>query len=290
MGQVWRLLPHSQQVCEQPGAITDPSAGVRLPKKGMITRADARTWWPQPNAMSFEFVRQMGQTCPSSSNKSQPINRSTQVNDPSGILSMVLAGDKNFMGLPMNGWWMINGPKDWITTWLSPEIVNWAAIHAWMMNEMVMARHSWRLGPYMIVPWSAHRRSRAWRRIKRGIGRWTLFGTGWLSSFWADGGQTRASNGWGEGDPGWRFPSWMSEAERNKQWWGESPRYNQSGIKILFLFFWFYPKSPSSNVALYCDGISISAARANSVSFLDWDTLFDIISVKLTNWTRKSSV
>lgn len=29
-----------------------------------------------------------------------------------------------------------------------------------------------------------------------------------------------------------------------------------------------YPKIPSSNVALYCNGISISAERANSVSFL----------------------
>lgn len=45
-----------------------------------------------------------------------------------------------------------------------------------------------------------------------------------------------------------------------------------------------YPKRPSSIVALYCEGISINAERANSVSFRDWGTDFDIISVKLTNW------
>lgn len=44
------------------------------------------------------------------------------------------------------------------------------------------------------------------------------------------------------------------------------------------------PKSWSSNVALYCAGISIRAERAKSVSFLLIGTFFDIISVKFTNW------
>lgn len=36
-------------------------------------------------------------------------------------------------------------------------------------------------------------------------------------------------------------------------------------------------------MALYCDGISISAARANSASFLEMGMVFDMISVKFTN-------
>lgn len=44
-----------------------------------------------------------------------------------------------------------------------------------------------------------------------------------------------------------------------------------------------YPKISSSIVALYWEGISINAARANSVSFRDEGIFFDIISVKFTN-------
>ena len=44
-----------------------------------------------------------------------------------------------------------------------------------------------------------------------------------------------------------------------------------------------YPNRPSSSVALYCEGISIRAERANSVCFLVSFTFFDIISVKFTN-------
>lgn len=51
-----------------------------------------------------------------------------------------------------------------------------------------------------------------------------------------------------------------------------------------------YPNKLSSIVALYCDGTSISAERANSVSFRDCCAFFDIISVKLTNWgTQRTS-
>jgi hypothetical protein len=39
-------------------------------------------------------------------------------------------------------------------------------------------------------------------------------------------------------------------------------------------------------VALYWEGISIKAARANSVSFRFESTFFDIISVKFTNYTK----
>ena len=48
-------------------------------------------------------------------------------------------------------------------------------------------------------------------------------------------------------------------------------------------FIYCYPNISSSSVALYWEGISISAARANSVSFLDLSIFFDIISVKFTN-------
>lgn len=45
-----------------------------------------------------------------------------------------------------------------------------------------------------------------------------------------------------------------------------------------------YPSKLSSSVALYWDGISIKAARANSASFLEWSIFFDIMSVKFTNY------
>lgn len=44
-----------------------------------------------------------------------------------------------------------------------------------------------------------------------------------------------------------------------------------------------YPSMLSSIVALYWEGISINADRANSVSFRDGATFFDIISVEFTN-------
>lgn len=48
----------------------------------------------------------------------------------------------------------------------------------------------------------------------------------------------------------------------------------------------YYPNISSSSVALYCEGISIKAARANSASFLERSIFFDIISVKFTNYRR----
>lgn len=44
-----------------------------------------------------------------------------------------------------------------------------------------------------------------------------------------------------------------------------------------------YPRSWSSKVALYCKGISINAAKANSVSFSGRGIFLDMISVKFTN-------
>lgn len=44
-----------------------------------------------------------------------------------------------------------------------------------------------------------------------------------------------------------------------------------------------YPSKLSSKAALYCEGISINAARANAVSFREGGMFFDIISVKFTN-------
>ena len=46
----------------------------------------------------------------------------------------------------------------------------------------------------------------------------------------------------------------------------------------------YYPNIPSSKVALYWEGISIKADRANSVCFLIGLTFFDIISAKFTNY------
>lgn len=46
---------------------------------------------------------------------------------------------------------------------------------------------------------------------------------------------------------------------------------------------YYYPKMLSSMVALYCDGISIKAVSANSVSLHDGVVFFDMISVKFTN-------
>lgn len=39
-------------------------------------------------------------------------------------------------------------------------------------------------------------------------------------------------------------------------------------------------------VALYWNGISMSAARANAASFFDASVLSDMIFVKFTNWTN----
>lgn len=50
-----------------------------------------------------------------------------------------------------------------------------------------------------------------------------------------------------------------------------------------------YPNKPSSSVALYWAGISIKAARENSASFLDRSILFDIISVKFTNYKSQKN-
>ena len=50
-----------------------------------------------------------------------------------------------------------------------------------------------------------------------------------------------------------------------------------------------YPNILSSSVALYWEGISIKAASANSVSFLDRSMFFDIISVKFTNYRRRKN-
>lgn len=51
-----------------------------------------------------------------------------------------------------------------------------------------------------------------------------------------------------------------------------------------------YPNRPSSMVALYWEGISIKAARENSVSFLNGSTFFDMISVKFTNYMQKARI
>lgn len=58
----------------------------------------------------------------------------------------------------------------------------------------------------------------------------------------------------------------------------------QSTSKDWVLRFGYYPNIPSSNVALYWEGISIKADRANSVCFLIVFTFFVIISVKFTNY------
>lgn len=60
------------------------------------------------------------------------------------------------------------------------------------------------------------------------------------------------------------------------RWYSRTIKYNRK-------FIYCYPNILSSSVALYWDGISISAARANSVSFLERSIFFDIISVKFTN-------
>lgn len=49
----------------------------------------------------------------------------------------------------------------------------------------------------------------------------------------------------------------------------------------------YYPNILSSRVALYWEGISINAARANSASFLERSIFFVIISVKFTNYRRQ---
>ena len=59
-------------------------------------------------------------------------------------------------------------------------------------------------------------------------------------------------------------------------WYSRTIKYNRK-------FIYCYPNILSSSVALYWDGISISAARANSASFLERSIFFDIISVKFTN-------
>lgn len=55
---------------------------------------------------------------------------------------------------------------------------------------------------------------------------------------------------------------------------------------FLYNYSTIYPNRLWSMVALYWDGISIKAARANSVSFRFESTFFDIISVKFTNYTQ----
>jgi len=45
----------------------------------------------------------------------------------------------------------------------------------------------------------------------------------------------------------------------------------------------FYPSRLSSIAALYWEGISINAARANAASFREGGMFFDISSVKFTN-------
>lgn len=64
----------------------------------------------------------------------------------------------------------------------------------------------------------------------------------------------------------------LSENEASK------PKANRNGEKPNT-----YPSRLSSIAALYCEGISINAARANAASFRDGGMFFDIISVKLTN-------
>ena len=86
-----------------------------------------------------------------------------------------------------------------------------------------------------------------------------------------------------------RSPAWSLLCFASDDVTGSETVYkNQYMIVCKRKFSNLYPNMPSSIVALYWEGISIKAARANSACFLDGSTSFDIISVKLTNWTEKS--
>lgn len=94
--------------------------------------------------------------------------------------------------------------------------------------------------------------------------------------------------GWGKGNHVWIISIACSAYSR--QWIFMLLKVQYINLaKNYSLSFNFYPNMPSSRVALYWEGISIRAERANSVCFLDRSTFFDMISVKFTNCIKETS-
>lgn len=98
----------------------------------------------------------------------------------------------------------------------------------------------------------------------------------------------RDCSGWGKRNSLWGIPISYSACVFKETDFHVILSKHQTGknkTKIIYILnLNCYPNRSSAMVALYWEGISIKAERANSVCFLDGSTFFDMISVKLTNY------